>query len=458
MRTTARLKHAIALLISAAAVLLPARSALAVPAFARQTGLECAECHIVGFSVLTPFGRKFKLNAYTEGERDLPLTVGGVASATKSRSATPVDGAPFTDDNRVVVQRVSAYLAGKITDNAGGFVNWNYDGVERRGAMEMVDVRYADTFSFAGKPLVLGVTLNNNPTVSDVFNSTPAFGYPQVSPAAATVVPTAMTQVDMALSSQVAGLGVYGWWGDMLYGELGAYRTADGIFSVLRAGVPRGQGMGNAAAIKSGAPYYRLALEQRWGQRGQQHSLEVGVFGLNVDRYPDPTNPNGPTDRYRDYAADAQYQYLSDEHRVTSGLTWIKEKRDWRASFDPMVMQNGMPSNPDGTLTTSRAHVSYMFRKRYGGTVGYFSTKGSSDATLYTTGAGMGDPVTNSANGSPDNAGTQWEVFYIPQQNIRLALRYTNYSKFNGAASNYDGSGRNAKDNNTTYLYAWFLY
>jgi len=34
---------------------------LAVPSFARQTGMACAACHTV-FPELTPFGREFKLN------------------------------------------------------------------------------------------------------------------------------------------------------------------------------------------------------------------------------------------------------------------------------------------------------------------------------------------------------------------------------------------------------------
>lgn len=438
-------------LVVLAAVLLPARGALAVPAFARQTGMECAECHIVGFSILTPYGRKFKLNAYTEGERDIPLSIGGILSWTKNKSATPAtEEAPFRDDNRLVVQRASAYLAGKLSDKAGGFVNFNYEGVERRGAMEMVDVRYADSFALAGKRLVLGVTLNNNPTVSDVFNSTPVFGFPQVRSAEPTVVaPNAMAQVDMALESQVAGLAAYGWWGELLYAEFGTYRTADGVFSILRAGVPRGQGMEAAAAIENGAPYWRLALEQRWGK----HSLSAGTFGLFVNRYPDPSNPSGPTDRYRDYAFDAQYQYLSDEHRVTSGLTWIKEKQQWRASFNPDPMMS-MRTNPEGNLTTWRVHGTYMLRKRYGATLGYFTTRGSADDMQYNT----GEPVTGSASGRPDTTGTQWELFYIPQQNVRLALRYTAYSKFNGAKSDYDGFGRNASANNMTYFYTWFLF
>src|SRR3974390_590502 len=40
------------------------RTALAVPSFARQTGMACESCHTV-FPELTHFGRMFKANGYT---------------------------------------------------------------------------------------------------------------------------------------------------------------------------------------------------------------------------------------------------------------------------------------------------------------------------------------------------------------------------------------------------------
>jgi hypothetical protein len=39
----------------------------------------------------------------------------------------------------------------------------------------------------------------------------------------------------------------------------------------------------------------------------------------------------------------------------------------------------------------------------------------------------------------------------------KFALRYTAYTQFNGAGGNYDGFGRNAKDNSSLFLLAWFL-
>jgi hypothetical protein len=62
-----------------------------------------------------------------------------------------------------------------------------------------------------------------------------------------------------------------------------------------------------------------------------------------------------------------------------------------------------------------------------------------------------------SANGSPNSNGWIAELNYLPIQNLKLAVRYTGYQQFNGASSNYDGFGRNARDNNSIFLLAWLL-
>ena len=50
-----------------------------------------------------------------------------------------------------------------------------------------------------------------------------------------------------------------------------------------------------------------------------------------------------------------------------------------------------------------------------------------------------------------------YELDYMPRDNVRFALQYVDYSKFNGGAQ-LDGLGRNANDNNTLYLYGWFMF
>jgi hypothetical protein len=98
--------------------------------------------------------------------------------------------------------------------------------------------------------------------------------------------------------------------------------------------------------------------------------------------------------------------------------------------------------------------VEYSYQRMIGGALGVFSTTGSSDALLYPTVGG----VAGNANGSPANNGYIAEVNYLPWLNTKLQLQYVGYSKFNGAANNYSGIGRNATGNNTTYLLVWLNF
>ncbi|MEP6610144.1 MAG: cytochrome C, partial [Burkholderiaceae bacterium] len=296
-----------------------------------------------------------------------------------------------------------------------------------------------------------GATLHNNPTSQDVWNSTPAFGFPYTtSPLAST--PAAATLIDGGLAQQVAGLGGYLFWKKSLYGEVSFYRTADGAFSILR----QGQDIhtdGGVAALKGYNPYWRFAYSQDWGP----NSIMVGTYGMVADRYPSNFDTSTPTDRFRDIAIDAQYQYITDPHTFTAQVTYIDEKQSYNASF-PATTETGAgigagptPANPTDKLHTFKAKATYYNDRKYGGTLAYFSTTGSADSGLY----GM-DPNGNAMK--PDSRGYIVELDYLPIQNIRLMLQYTAYNKFNGASINFDGNGRNARDNNTAFFNVWVAF
>ncbi|HEY1423177.1 MAG TPA: hypothetical protein VGF20_06985, partial [Candidatus Acidoferrum sp.] len=66
--------------------------------------------------------------------------------------------------------------------------------------------------------------------------------------------------------------------------------------------------------------------------------------------------------------------------------------------------------------------------------------------------------ATGSANGDPRSTGYLLNLSWWPVQNIDLAVQYTGYNRFNGAQTNYDGTGRNASDNNTVFVLARFVF
>jgi hypothetical protein len=441
-------------------ILLVPLAAQALPSFARQTGQNCVACHAGGqFPELTPYGRLFKLTGYTIGERStIPLSVMAVASYTKTQNA--VSDAPsvdFAKDAVALFQTGSVFVGSKVTDNIGVFVQATYDNYANQNAdtlawsghshADNMDFRYAEHFIDANRDLIVGLSVNNNPSVADVWNTAPA--WLQYVPTRFGFTGASTGPIVSRLGQQVAGVGAYAFWNRTVYGELAAYQPAKGAFSFLSAG--------NATSnrLAGSNPYVRLALNHEWGA----HNAMIGVFGLNADVYPDPNNPSGPTTRYRDRGIDAQYQYILDPHTVTAQLSYIREKINGGDV-------TGIASNASNTLNQLKLKGSYIYRAKYGVSLSYFSTTGSSDATLYPglqddgTGSGNMIPVSISGNFA-NNPGTRgWipEVFWTPVQYARVGIQYFKFDRFNGASSNYDGAGRNAKDNNTLFVYLWAAY
>ena len=420
----------------------------AVPSMARQTGMECAACHTV-FPNLTPFGRQFKLRGFSLsggqmqdsmfGKWPISFLVQGSLTSTRSTTTNGATNDDFPKNDKAIVQAAGVYYGGQIYGNSGALVQYSYDGIEKTWLMEMFDVRYANTATpWGGKELIYGVTVNNQPTLTDIYNSTPAWSFPHTETAA--VQPNARTLVDQTLAGQVGGPSVYALWNNLIYGEVAAYKsTRNGVFEAL------GWGFEKEDVVKGGMPYWRLALQHEAGP----HSFALGTYGLVANVYADHDDFSIGTNRFRDIAFDGQYQYISGPHIVTADANWIRERQTLQSSFD-----QGLASDPNATLRTFRLGAHYFYQRKWGGGAQYFTTTGTSDALRYDTGA----PVTGSIAGSPNNKGWLAELNYLPWPNVKLAVRYTWYREFNGSSTNYDGFGRNASDNNSLYLLAWLLF
>lgn len=439
----------------------PAVESVALPSFARQTGFECVACH-VSWPELTSVGRQFKLGGYTlikEAAADerplvslakdgppplLPLAAFAQASVTSTAKTDTggTDASAFPANDRLALQQLSLFLAGRLANHVGAFAQWSYDGIAHHSAVDNIDIRVADHYAGKGVDVAWGLSLNNSPTVSDLYNSTPVWGFPFASSSVAPT-PAASTIIEEGLAQQVAGLSAYSMWNRTVYAEFGGYRTADGVFSFLRAGVDRS----TAAALRGTAPYGRLALQHEWGDGSQ--SAMVGAFGLKATKYPDPLNPGGATDTFSDVGVDVQYQYVTSAHRVSGQLNYIRERQDLEGTFGL-----GNSANPHNDLTSLNAKITYYYDVKYGVSLGYRRISGDADSALYPSGVA----VTGSANGRPDSSAFVVELDWLPWRDRRFTLQYTAYQKFNGGTTNYDGFGRNAKDNNTIYLVAWFPF
>jgi len=418
---------------------------MALPAFARQTGQSCVACHAGGqFPELTPYGRMFKLTGYTLGEHANPLSV--MAAASVSRLANPdginaslnanASGAALQLpllNNTLKLDQVSVFLAGKITDNIGAFTQISHDpyanpnasGEYRLGhsGVDNVDLRFADHFLSPQGDFLWGVSVNNNPSVSDPWNT--AWAWSQYVPSSGG--PGANTYLDAhapypnsALpGDHYAGINVYMYIHQSVYAEWGMYRSPAGRLHFLNTGYEPT----NSILKSSNNPYWRFAYTKEWGA----HTLMLGTMGVLA--HPFDSNFGVSTSDAQSYqlvrsqGLDAQYQYLLDPHALT--IQWSNQQQRLSPSAAD-ALSNGTPLSATGIM---RAKASYVFNARYGLSASTFSQSGDF---------------------SSNTQGNTLELFFMPIQNLRLGLQLTTYNRL----ANID----KPSDANTVNFYAWSAF
>lgn len=430
------------------------RPASAVPSYARQTGLACEACHTV-FPQLTPFGRVFKASGYTlfntlkvedinkfkQSTLSLsdmpPISAMVMASTSFAAKANDTDSSKTSTD---FPQQLSLFYAGRIADNVGAFIQLTYDDQSGTVGIDNTDIRFADVANLDGHNLIYGVSVNNNPTVQDLWNTAPAWSQPFIaSPALQS--PATITQIEGAFAQSAAGIAAYGFLDQSFYAEFGVYRSA------LQGASVAFSGNSNNNVISGVAPYWRAAYEFDWGK----NSWEIGTMGL-YSALQNPTTPagnainvslqNAPTDRFLDAGLDSEYEYIDDDDQFSVDARWIHENQTLDASYAA-----GLSSNHSDELDSVSLNATYFWRRKFGGTLGFFNLSGSEDPVYYGNFKG--------------NSNSTWglaEVDYVPWLNIKLGLQYTAFLKFNGAGSEYDGAGRSASDNNLLFLYLWLAF
>jgi len=119
-----------------------APEAMAVPSFARQTGMACTACHFQHFPVLNSFGMAFKASGYTmmgaqgkiEGEHlSIPDTLNG-SGLVKLRYqktngvADPVNGATTNSGQWQLPDEMALFFSGRVSENVGFHIEANLAG------------------------------------------------------------------------------------------------------------------------------------------------------------------------------------------------------------------------------------------------------------------------------------------------------------------------------------------
>jgi hypothetical protein len=428
------------------------RSAQAIPAFAAQTGLPCSTCHI-GFPQLTPFGRIFKMEAYDLGELNTPdaKNYAAMVQAGFTHLKDKVPGGMSSDypsNNAWSIQQTSLFFGGVLDKNLGlgAFVQGTFDGVAHQFHWDNVDIRWHDDTRLFGDPLIYGVSFNNNPAVTDLWNTLPAWGYPYV-PSGLAPGPTAGLQI-ASLGQSVAGVGLYGALNltsaDLAYAEFDLYKALPNHTAYML-------GVGPEAPVDGVIPYWRLAYQHNEGA----NSIEVGTSGLEDQLYPSGFS-HGATDSMLDIGFDAQFQHITPTQALSLQLSYFHEYQHWGASY-----ALGNTQNLNDGLDQESVTLSYLWHQMLGATESYTVTTGKGDTGLYNV-------STANANGKPNTASLTTELDYypfnqggpafLPWANAKIFVEDTYYPYFNGLAHNYDGAGRSASGNDTVFTGIWLVF
>ena len=432
---------------------LAAPQAKAIPAFAAQTGEPCSACHI-GFPQLTAYGRLFKLQGYVAGGhtptfKNLAAMI--QAGYTYLGKSVPGGLAPdYPDNNAVSAQQISLFYGGALYApiGLGAFVQGTYDDVAHQFHWDNLDIRLARPAQAFGMPLYYGFTFNNNPGVTDLWNTPPAWGYPYIADELG-VGNAAGVQLS-SLGQSVYGAGAYAALNitpsNMLYAEMDLYEPVPNHTAYAL-------GVGPEVPISGVIPYWRIALQHSWGAS----SLEVGALGLIDNPYP-AGYMHGPSDQIVDVGLDSQFQWITLNHALSLQALYVHETQHWDASY-----ALGQASNPTDRLDEVTLTASYLYKQWLGFTESYTGITGNADPALYAPA-----PVAGSPNGKPNTTSFTTELDYypwndggpafFPWMNAKFFVENTYYPVFNGLAHNYDGYGRNASGNDVLFAGIWLVF
>jgi hypothetical protein len=454
-----------AMLLGVAALsMLGSAPARAVPSFARQTGLACEACHTIP-PELTPFGRRFRLNAYTLTTRpplvsdiddhkrntvfltDLPgMSILLQATYDHWNRALPdslVSGAKSQADDFQFPQQFSIMYAGAVSDHVGAWLQMTYLQNAGNIGIDNNEVRYSDHTD--NNDWLWGVTLNNNPSFQDVWNTGEAYGIPYfpVQSLYSATQPLGNAGLREPIMTSfpglAAGLGGYVWYKDSVYLELSEYHSAKSgsvIANEDSSNLSAGGG-----TIDNFAPYWRAAYERDWGY----NSAMIGTSGMYVKFVPSvyagqTLNP-GNVNRYLDLSVDWQYQYNGQHNIFTFLGHFTHENEENDAGLVPTYFNNSTDH-----LNSVQMTGEYYYERHFGGLVSFVRNTGTTDVA---------------ANGGTGSPGNQFEVFeldYLPWFNTKLLLQYVNYNVVNNNQNPFFLNGATnpkASDNNTWVVGLW---
>ncbi|MFC1542320.1 hypothetical protein ACFL4M_00340 [Pseudomonadota bacterium] len=309
--------------VAVSAVAVAPTTSEAVPAFARQTGAACLNCHFQAIPRLAAFGRNFKMNAYRDtGEQalieDEHLSLPAVFNAsylmkarfstgdTKSTTAGVttvaskggVIGTPATGSS-IAVQfpdESALLFGGRLGEHAGLFNEWDVIGGSMLGA------KMAYVFDLDAGIVALAIGTTDALGAPSLFND----------PSNAVVRNTRGVQTRArALRSTVmhtgaTGVGVYGHLADSLYFAIGGLLGNENNDNATVGGAAGGTAIGNAGVDVTLSPYLRAAYTGELA--GMDTVIGAWYAKTSAAAYKSYPTVSGLKNERTEYGIDLQFQ------------------------------------------------------------------------------------------------------------------------------------------------------
>lgn len=406
---------------SALLLLLATPRAEAVPAYSRQTGSPCADCHAGAYGpALTPYGMRFKANGYTETDGNgfkLPVAV----QLTGTR-AVPAQGMSTNE-----LTEADIYLAGRLTDNIGGFVKIGTDNDGKNHfstKLSNVDLRFVlKDLKVGDNDATVGISVNNSPGFEDPIGALPdaaELGPPTTSGTLLNLSSTA------AWTNRVVGTTLYALYNSNWYGEIGTYTS---LSTAEQDNL--GYSLSGDPGKLSDTGYLRFAYMKDL----RKQFFSAGLVALTTKRQLPRT---GPADSITDLGYDLTYQFIGDrENIVQLAYVNIYERRRYGSTPVSLTVP-GLVALPRGVAHDQTLSLTYTFKQSYGVTLSHLVSTGTHDVVRYIP---YGDP-----NSSSNLISVFWTPFgkddsFTSIANMKFAATWFHFTKFNGAGTNIFGFG-----------------
>jgi hypothetical protein len=423
-------------LVVTALLLLINTETQATPAYARQTGSACADCHAGAYGpALTPYGMRFKLNGYTDTD----------GSGTKIPAAMQLTGTrsvPSRGESTNELTEADLYLAGRVTDNIGGYVKIESDNQgdnKFNTKLSDVDLRFVlKDVNVGSKQATFGVSVNNSPGFSDVVSDLPAAA--QLGPPGVTGTLLNLSSPD-ALADRVIGATVYGLYDSDWYGEIGTYNSLP-----LSEQDHLGYSLSGDPGKLSDTGYARFAYMKDL----KKQFFSAGIVALTTKQQ---LPRSGPSNSIDDLGYDLTYQFLGNRENILQ-VSYVDILEQRRYGSLPPSPFPGVTAQTHGAVHDQTFTVTYTFKQSYGITFSHLVDTGSRDVVRY-------QPY-----GVPDTTSNLLTVFWTPfgkddsftsVANLKLAATWFRFSKFNGSTLNVFGVGPGVPVTNANDLNAFSL-